>query len=108
MTQEWPDYLRKRLEVLQSSVRDVERIYSGKAPSADDLSNAPFLDDWTFAASRGVSLVGIVDHHPILGPGPRTIFTSSVWVIDPSKRWARTESRWYRLGAHIDPKDILQ
>jgi hypothetical protein len=109
MTQEeWSDHLRERLEILRSVIRDIERISSGKAPTADDLADAPFLDKWTLAASRDVSLIGIVDDHPRLGPGLRTIVTSTVCVIDPSGQWARTESRWYRLGLRIDPRDFLQ
>ena len=38
--------------------------------------------------------------HPLLGNA--SIHTSQLIAIDPEAGWARTTSRWYRLGRSID------
>jgi len=44
----------------------------------------------------GLCLAGFAAGHPLLGT--KHIATSPVWVLDPGLRWARTLSRFYRLG----------
>lgn len=45
-------------------------------------------------------LWGEVTDHPVLGNA--SIHTSQLIAIDPAAGWARTASRWYRLGRSID------
>ena len=66
------------------------------------LRTAPFLDSYVPVISPlGLHLVGQVTQHPLLGS--RRIVTSQVWIADPEGHWARTLSRFYRLGSPADP-----
>ncbi|KGJ06000.1 ATP-dependent Lon protease [Paracoccus versutus] len=71
-------------------------------PSEEVLAQAPILSDWKAAISPGghVMLWGEVVDHPLLGNA--SIHTSQLIAIDPEAGWARTASRWYRLGRSID------
>lgn len=65
--------------------------------SPPDLTNAPALRDWLVVlAEDGVSLVGRVTGHPILGDD-RLIQTSALLAIASDQSWARTLNRFYRL-----------
>ncbi|WP_323715872.1 DUF6634 family protein [Paracoccus aminovorans] len=74
-------------------------------PSEADLAQAPVLSDWKAAISPGghVMLWGEVTDHPLLGT--TSITTSQLIAIDAEAGWARTASRWYRLGR---PLDVLE
>ena len=71
-------------------------------PSGADLAQAPVLSDWKAAISPDghIMLWGKVTDHPLLGNA--SIHTSQLIAIDPEAGWARTASRWYRLGRSID------
>ena len=71
-------------------------------PSDADIAQAPILSDWKAAISPGghIMLWGEVSDHPLLGT--TSITTSQLIAIDPEAGWARTASRWYRLGRSID------
>ena len=43
------------------------------------------------------SLEGMAVGLPKVADGP--VYTTEVWIIDPKRRWARTLSRYYVLGA---------
>ena len=60
--------------------------------------DAPWLDQWT-PVLRGaqLSLAGNVEGHPALGK--TQIVTSPLIHVSEGDQWARTLSRWYRLGA---------
>lgn len=66
------------------------------------MAQAPVLSDWKAAISPGlhVMLWGEVTDHPLLGTA--SITTSQLVAIDPEAGWARTASRWYRLGRSIN------
>ncbi|TXH35605.1 MAG: hypothetical protein E6Q98_15025 [Rhodospirillaceae bacterium] len=83
-----------RLEALTA---DLRRILEGEGPTAADLKDAPFLNGWQHATRPLTCLTGMVEGHPDLGTG-RYIRTSVLWSIDPAEGWARTFSRFYRLG----------
>ena len=67
-------------------------------PTEADLAQAPVLDRWVAMQDRigHVILFGRVTDHPRLGN--RDIHTSQVFGLDVAEKWARTYSRWYRLG----------
>lgn len=71
-------------------------------PSEADLAQAPVLSDWKAAISPcgHIMLWGEVVYHPLLGTA--SITTSQLIAIDREAGWARTASRWYRLGRPLD------
>ena len=96
-----PD-LGRRLRALAD---DCDRLELGRPVSSLLLQKAPLLEDWAPAVTpQGVQLIGHVTGHPLLGDRP--IATSPVWFADPNGAWARTLSRFYRLGPPLDPDDI--
>lgn len=70
-------------------------------PSAEDLAQAPCLDNWYSSGEKFAYLEGTVHDHPEL-TSDRPIYTSAVLAIDAHAQWARTISRWYRLGTPAD------
>jgi hypothetical protein len=89
------------IERLRRLADDLERIAADQAPTSADLKHAPLLVDWRpILTHSGLSLVGFVAGHPLLGT--KNIATSPLWVLDPELKWARTLSRFYQLGI---PKD---
>ena len=71
-------------------------------PSGANLAQAPVLSDWKAAISSGghIMLWGEVADHPLLGT--TSITTWQLIAIDAEAGWARTASRWYRLGRSLD------
>ena len=82
-----------RLELL---IGDLRKISAGHRPSAADLAAAPIIDAWAIGRRTSPCLVGSVHGHPELR-GPLSV-TSDLWVFAPDLGWARTLSRYYRLG----------
>jgi hypothetical protein len=97
--------LQARLRAYRSITRDLERVIRGDAPTETDLSNAPLLDMWRFAFSQDLCLVGQVTDHPLIEPGPAT--TSALFFLDPEGKWARTYTRWYKLGRRLEDMRLL-
>ena len=88
-----PDLTRR----LRHLADDLDRIAIGAAPTAAELRTAPLLVDWQLIACfSGLSLMGFAAGHPLLSA--RKIVTSPLWVLAPDLTWARTLSRFYRLG----------
>jgi hypothetical protein len=82
---------------LRSVAHDLDRIAIAAAPTTAELAKAPLLVDWRIVLSlSGLALTGFAAGHPRLGA--RSIVTSPLWVLDPELCWARTLSRFYRLG----------
>ena len=71
-------------------------------PDEVELAKAPVFSAWTLVRHEGEalpSLLGFVADHPRLGPGPRRVLTSNLAALDGvGGRFARTLSRWMRLG----------
>jgi len=77
---------------------DMERVRCGVPPEAMADEEAPILDRWILA-QRGVPcLAGLSTGHPLLVGEGRLIGTSDLWLLSEDRAWARTLSRWYRLG----------
>ena len=86
---------------LKASLVDLERLQAGWVPATADLLNTPLLQHWCCYgpgfASQTV-LIGAVTAHPLL-PDGRRVATSLLLALDiRGLRWARTVSRFYRLG----------
>ena len=74
-------------------------VIAGTDPEGTDM-DAPRLEEWT-PVLRGaqLSLAGNVEGHPALGK--TQIVTSPLIHVSEGDQWARTLSRWYRLGAPL-------
>ena len=86
----------RALLTARSLADDLQRIADG-GPSPADLRRAPLLDYWSLARRSEPALIGLVHGHPELGSGGTTL-TSLAVVLDADAGWARTWSRYYRLG----------
>ncbi len=89
-----PEAVLDRLERL---LHDVQALAAGHRPGAAELRGAPILESFRISTRDVPCLVGQGTDHPLLGNGP--VVTSEVWAIAHDLTWARTLSRWYRLGA---------
>ncbi len=85
-------------KTLKRALKDWEKLANGYSPSLNDLADAPLLVDWEprWTATGVMFLVGQVRGHPKLQDGPCS--TSLVLAVDVQEGWARTLSRYYRLG----------
>jgi hypothetical protein len=88
-----------RLEKLAS---DLRRFQCGWLPSSDELEHAPLLDPYAVMTRPALRLVGGNHGHPLLKGA--MIGTSELWVLAPELGWARTLSRFYRLGRPLGEK----
>ena len=95
-----PDLARFDFEIerLERLLTDVKVIRASQGPKRADLADAPLLTDFRRATIALPCLVGAVCDHPRLPGDLRPIHTSELWVFAPSQGWARTMSRFYRLG----------
>jgi hypothetical protein len=90
---------------LRSLADDCERFELGLPASQIALNAAPLLEDWAPTLTpQGLRLIGHASGHPRFGEG--SVLTSPLCLADPDDRWVRTLTRFYRLGASVDPNDI--
>lgn len=69
------------------------------APSDAIFPNeAPLLESWSLGSRGAACLVGMSYGHPVLHGDRREIITSDLVAFSEALGWARTRSRWYRLG----------
>lgn len=92
---------------LRTLADDCERLALGRKVLPILLAKAPLLEDWVpTVTALGVQLVGRVSGHPLHGDS--AIVTSPLWFADPDGTWARTLSRYYRLGPPLHRDDALR
>ncbi|MDZ4393322.1 DUF6634 family protein [Cypionkella sp.] len=77
-------------------------------PDPAVLASAPVLDLWQpiLSSKIEVRLTGKCSGHPTLGRSQRWIVTSPLLGLAPDYSWARTFSRFYRLGQLADVRGI--
>jgi hypothetical protein len=85
---------------------DMERIHRGQSPGDLAGSEPPILDRWILASTMVPCLAGLSTGHPRLVGENRLIGTSDLWLLSEDRSWARTLSRWYRLGRPADHSDL--
>lgn len=87
---------------------------AGRTPTPAELADAPLLDKWVLMRDwvDVTVLCGWVTAHPLLSRNDqdakgKSIATSPVVAIDVDAGYARTVSRWYRLGTPLEasPED---
>jgi hypothetical protein len=81
----------------QSLAADLACLVASEQPSAGALASAPVIDWWLPAFRSSGAFIGKISGRPNITNG-RTGVTSQLFVIDPAMGWARTWSRFYRLG----------
>lgn len=91
---------------LSALVADMEAIGCGLAPEDLVEGEAPLVDRWILGRLPVPCLVGLSTGHPRLPGENRLIGTSDVWLISEDRSWARTLSRWYRLGRPAGHDDL--
>lgn len=84
------------IAALESLLRDMNRIEDGNFPMPEELERAPLIDRYLVAPRQVGALVGQIHGHPHV-KGPVSV-TSELWVLAEHLGWARTYSRFYRLG----------
>ena len=75
---------------------DLRQIQSVRGPTAELLAAAPLLSEWELSTAPMPLLIGYVTGHPELHDCMSR--TSTIVAMDESRMWARTFSRFYRLG----------
>jgi hypothetical protein len=98
MTAQFPgDSIEVTIEKLRRLASDLSRIRSGKGPTRAEIVGAPMLDWWSIGVRPVGCLIGAAHGHPVLREQSR-IVTSALFAIDTSRGFARTYSRFYKLG----------
>lgn len=97
-----PFQLHDHLDRLRRLLADVEALAEGRHPTRDTLSGAPVLEEWSLATRGMPCLKGQFLGHPKIRSG-RAGITSNLWIHAPSHGYARTLSRFYRLGDPAAP-----
>jgi hypothetical protein len=95
--------MSQEIDRLSRLVSDLQAIRDGRSPTTSDLKEAPLLGNWERGTRPAACLFGNVFDHPMLPGMGRSIVTSDLWVLAADHGWARTLSRWYRLGS---PRDV--
>ena len=88
---------------LESLVSDLDHLGSGGMPTAEVLEAAPLLDPWCLGTCMLPCLVGGNTGHPTLRR--RFVQTTEIWALAPELGWARTLSRYYRLGRPMQSEE---
>ena len=93
------------LKMLISSAEENERVrhaFMAAIPGPDqaELASAPFFNAWQICHdSRTLFLCGVVESHPKFDSA--VISSSPLIALSEDLTWARTVSRFYRLGSHL-------
>jgi hypothetical protein len=88
---------------LSGLLDDLRELRADGSPCAERLRAAPRIERWSLGLLPTPCLLGTAFEHPLLGSG-RRIHTSMLILIDPEAGWARTLSRFYRLGLRASPE----
>lgn len=97
------------IDDLQKALDLVER---GDLPNLNVLDQAPILHHWVIVQTHYnpdyLMMMGWFENHPTIKDG-RSGYTSPLMVIDGENppTWARTWSRWYRLGKPLFATDAF-
>ncbi|WP_428976991.1 DUF6634 family protein [Faunimonas pinastri] len=89
--------LRSRADRLRRLADDLDRIADGGVPTAEELASSPLIQDWYEDSRLQSCLRGTISAHPSFDMETDSR-TSELWLLAPNLGWARTYSRWYRLG----------
>lgn len=94
------ELLRNEIENFERLAADLRGILDGSSPSEAQLAAAPLIDYYQWVTRPVTCLAGHISGHP-LGSSSNGR-TSELMYIAKRKGWARTRSRYYRLGRRVD------
>ena len=80
---------------------DMDWLRAGVRPE-NFAADAAFLDRWTVGYRPVSCPIGLSTNHPLRPGDGRQIATSDLMLMSQDRSWARTLSRWYRLGRPVD------
>ena len=84
-------------------VDDLADLAKNGGPTTEQLAAAPLLSPWRGTTRSSPALTGLVFGHPRLADN-RPALTTELFAIDIDAGWARSWSRFYRLGQPL--KDL--
>ena len=96
----------REMERLCRLIADIKRVHGGASPEELAGDATPILDRWVIGQRFVPCLAGLSSGHPLLPGNNRLIGTSDLWMLSEDHSWARTLSRWYRLGRPADHFDL--
>lgn len=99
--------LEFHIEKFGRLVSDLEQLQKNNFLPAFDLDRVPVLDHWLLSQRSVPCLVGLSTGHPELTGMNRFVRTSDLWLVSEDMTWARTLSRWYRLGRPVEFAGVL-
>lgn len=86
-------------ESILAAIDDAQRVLSAGGPGATELNDAPMLTDYVFLTDGlHIWIRGTVTGHPVIADGSVATTSLVVEIDREHATWARTASRWYRLG----------
>lgn len=92
------------IERLLRLVDDLKMFCIAREPASSQLAVAPVIERWRVTTRPAYCLTGDVTGHPLKPGAGRRVVTSDLVLIDGERGWARTRSRWYRLGIYAEGK----
>lgn len=95
--------LDRMIEKLGELVFDMEALRRGVRPEELAGVPPPVLASWQPRLGTKLYLEGLSTGHPTLPGQDRMISTSELFLLSADGAWARTLSRWYRLGEAAIP-----
>ncbi|OQP88178.1 hypothetical protein BTR14_01600 [Rhizobium rhizosphaerae] len=89
------DDLLRKLQNLHGDLGSVEVVDKSKVEAAR-------ITDWAVAQRLVPCLIGRTQDHPQMGGGV-VMYSSELFYLNEDTGFARTFSRWYRLGSRVAP-----
>ncbi|MBZ9656914.1 DUF6634 family protein [Phyllobacterium lublinensis] len=102
------DAVGREIQRMEKLVDDLWRVSLIPILKRFDIHDAPLLDHWQPASRSVPCLIGLSTGHPKLTGEGRPIMTSDLVLFSESAGFARTRSRWYRLGQKANAGGNLQ
>jgi len=99
---DWLEFLKAQKKAAYEDLRRVSLRRGGAGPLPGDLLDTPELVNWIVLKDPkfdGVILLGTPRGHPTTR-GPLSS-TSRLCGLDEGSKWARTVTRWYKLGKQV-------
>lgn len=78
---------------------DLSAQLDGTGPDNEVLATSPIIDQWRIRYVPMPVIAGRVTGHPKIFDG--AVATTGIWYLQEDLRWARTLSRYYRLGEYV-------